>query len=138
ARARDRQRAVRAAGVRVLRLRARPDPRQDGGHGAHRRGARRGEVGAAGGAVMRFYLGTHQPAWLARDLGVPLLVSHRRLASRRSLPRATGPWALDSGGFTELSLYGKWRTDVHAYVAAVRRYSREIGNLDWAAGHDWM
>jgi hypothetical protein len=87
---------------------------------------------------MRFYLGTHQPAWLARDLGVPLLVSHRRLAGRRSLPRATGPWALDSGGFTELSLYGRWRTDARAYVAAVRRYSEEIGYLDWAAGQDWM
>jgi hypothetical protein len=87
---------------------------------------------------MRFYLGTHQPAWLARDLGVPLLVSHRRLASRRSLPRATGPWALDSGGFTELSLYGRWRTDARTYVAAVRRYSEEIGQLDWAAGQGWM
>jgi hypothetical protein len=87
---------------------------------------------------MRFYLGTHQPSWLARDLGVPLLVSHRRLASRRSLPRTTGPWALDSGGFTELSLYGEWRTNARAYVAAVRRYSEEIGHLDWAAGQDWM
>jgi hypothetical protein len=87
---------------------------------------------------MRFYLGTHQPAWLARDLGVPLLVSHRRLTGRRTLPRASGPWALDSGGFTELSLYGQWRTDARAYVAAVRRYSEEIGHLDWAAGQDWM
>jgi integrase len=47
---------------------------------------------------MRFYLGTHQPSWLARDLGVPFLVSHRRLAGRRTLPRASSPWALDSGG----------------------------------------
>jgi hypothetical protein len=86
---------------------------------------------------MRFYLGTHQPAWLARELGVPLLVSHRRLAGRRSLPRATGPWALDSGGFTELSLHGRWRTDAHAYAAAVRRYAAEIGYLDWAP-QDWM
>ncbi|WP_436499515.1 DUF7221 family queuine tRNA-ribosyltransferase-like protein [Actinokineospora sp. HUAS TT18] len=87
---------------------------------------------------MRFYLGTHQPAWLARDLGMPLLVSHRRLAGRRGLPRATGPWALDSGGFTELSLYGRWRTDAAAYVSAVRRYAGEIGNLEWAAPRDWM
>lgn len=48
-----RQRAVRADGVRVLRLRARPDPRQDGRAGAHRRRARRSESGPAGGAVMR-------------------------------------------------------------------------------------
>lgn len=87
---------------------------------------------------MKFYLGTHQPSWLARDLGVPLFVSHRRLAGRRSLPRATGPWALDSGGFTELSMYGCWRTNARTYVAAVRRYSEEIGHLDWAASQDWM
>ncbi len=87
---------------------------------------------------MKFYLGTHQPSWLARDLGVPLFVSHRRLAGRRTLPRATGPWALDSGGFTELSMYGRWRTDARTYAAAVRRYSEEIGQLDWAASQDWM
>lgn len=87
---------------------------------------------------MRFYLGTHQPSWLARELGVPLLVSHRRLADRRTLPRATGRWALDSGGFTELSLHGRWRSDTATYVAAVRRYAEEIGNLDWAAPQDWM
>lgn len=87
---------------------------------------------------MKFYLGVHQPAWLGRDLGVPLLVSHRRLAGRRTLPRATHEWALDSGGFTELSLYGRWRSDARTYVAAVRRYREEIGNLAWAAPQDWM
>ncbi|TCO49696.1 DUF7221 family queuine tRNA-ribosyltransferase-like protein [Actinocrispum wychmicini] len=87
---------------------------------------------------MKFYLGTHQPAWLARDLGVPLLVSHQRLANRRSLPRATGPWACDAGGFTELSLHGRWRTDERSYIAALRRYTTEIGQLDWAAPMDHM
>lgn len=85
---------------------------------------------------MRFYLGTHQPAWLARDLNLPLLVSHRRLADRRSLPRATGRWACDSGGFSELSLHGHWRTSARAYVTAIRRYANEIGQLDWAAPMD--
>ncbi|QFU86764.1 hypothetical protein [Amycolatopsis sp. YIM 10] len=87
---------------------------------------------------MKFYLGTHQPAWLARDLGVPLLVSHRRLAGRRTLPRASGEWALDSGGFTELSLHGRWRTDARTYATAVGRYAAEIGQLAWAAPQDWM
>lgn len=87
---------------------------------------------------MRFFLGTHQPSWLARDLGVPLLVSHRRLADRRSLPRATGPWACDSGGFTELSMHGRWRIDERGYVAALRRYANEISNLAWAAPMDHM
>lgn len=87
---------------------------------------------------MRFYLGTHQPAWLARDLRVPLLVSHRRLAGRHSLPRARYPWACDSGGFSELSLYGRWRTDERSYIAALRRYATEIGQLAFAAPMDHM
>ncbi|MFF1608862.1 hypothetical protein ACFVYA_13875 [Amycolatopsis sp. NPDC058278] len=87
---------------------------------------------------MKFYLGTHQPAWLARRLGVRLFVSHRRLAGRKTMPRAQGPWALDSGGFTELTIHGRWRTTPDTYVTAVRRYRAEIGRLDWAAPQDWM
>lgn len=86
---------------------------------------------------MEFWLGTHEPAWLTR-LRVPLFVSHRRLARRRSMPRAIGPWALDSGGFTELSLHGAWRTTQEEYVEAVLRYRDEVGNLAWAAPMDWM
>ncbi len=84
-----------------------------------------------------FYLGTHEVSWLARDVG-PLFVSHRRLAGRRRLPRAAGGWALDSGGFSELALHGRWLTTAKDYVAATRRYAVEIGNLDWAAPMDWM
>lgn len=85
-----------------------------------------------------FYLGTHMPHWLT-TAGVPLFVSHRRLAGRRTLPRVgRAGWALDSGGFTELSMYGEWRTTPEEYVAAVRRYDREVGELDWAAPQDWM
>lgn len=88
-----------------------------------------------------FYLGTHMPNWLEAD-GLPtdlcLFVSHRRLAGRKTLPRARVHWALDSGGFSELSLYGQWRTTPGEYVAAVRRYDDEIGELGWAAPQDWM
>lgn len=86
---------------------------------------------------MRFYLGTHEPSWLRRAT-VPLFVSHRRLARLRNLSPATTRWALDSGGFTELTMHGEWRTTSHAYVAATRRYHDEIGLLDWAAPQDWM
>lgn len=86
---------------------------------------------------MKFYLGTHMPHWLARS-EVPLFVSHRRLSRRMSLPRAITSWALDSGGFTELSMFGEWRTSPIEYVAAVRRYKSEIGLLDWAAPQDAM
>ena len=86
---------------------------------------------------MRFYLGTHMPHWLART-SVPLFVSHRRLQKRRTLPVALGPWALDSGGFTELSMFGEWLTPAREYVKAVRRYRDEIGGLEWASPQDWM
>jgi hypothetical protein len=56
----------------------------------------------------------------------------------KSPPRALGPWALDSGGFTELSLYGDWQTTPAEYVAEVRRWRDEVGQLRWAAIQDWM
>ena len=87
----------------------------------------------------RFFLGTHQPGWLAR-LAVPLFVSDRRLRGYRRLPRALAPWALDSGGFTELVMHGSWAhgPTPAAYVARARRYQDEIGQLAWAAPQDWM
>jgi len=84
-----------------------------------------------------FYLGTHMPHWL-RQIDIPLFVSHRRLMDRKTLPRAIGSWALDSGGFTELHTFGGWNTTPTEYVTAVRRYADEIGNMDWAAPQDWM
>ncbi len=84
-----------------------------------------------------FWLGTHQPGWLAR-LDVPLFASHRTLQVRRRLPRALAPWALDSGGFTELALHGRWQTTQGEYAEAVARYQAEVGRLAWAAPQDWM
>ena len=77
------------------------------------------------------------PNWLART-DVDLFVSNRRLQGRRSYPRALGQWALDSGGFSELSLFGRWETSPERYVANVRLYRDEVGGLQWAAPQDWM
>lgn len=55
-----------------------------------------------------------------------------------TLPRAKGPWALDSSGFTELSLHGEWTIPVNTYAEEARRYLACIGNLRWAAVQDWM
>lgn len=87
--------------------------------------------------ILDFWLGTDRPMWLAL-LDVPLFISHRILGPRRTLPRARGAWALDSGGFSELSMYGEWRTIPQDYAKAVRRYMDEIGGLRWAAIQDWM
>lgn len=86
---------------------------------------------------MQFYLGTQMVTWL-RTVDVPLFMSHRRLAPYKKLRPANVPWALDSGGFTELSTYGGWQTPPHVYAAAVRRYHDQIGNLQFAAPQDWM
>lgn len=87
---------------------------------------------------MKFWLGTHRTDWLAKT-DVPLFISRIRLQRRkRALPRALGPWALDSGGFSELDQTGRWSITPREYVALVRRYRDEIGNLQWAAIMDWM
>lgn len=86
---------------------------------------------------MIFYLGCHLPAWLER-VDFPLFVSRTRLTHRKSLPRARGPWALDSGGFTQLDTLGRWTITADQYAVEVRRYRDEIDHLAWAAPMDWM
>lgn len=86
---------------------------------------------------MRFFLGTHMTSWL-QAVQVPLFISHRRLARHRRLKPAACDWSLDSGGFTELSMHGEWRTTLPDYVAAVRRYRDEVGRMQWAAPQDAM
>lgn len=93
---------------------------------------------APGRQRMRFYLGSHQPGWLERT-PLPLFISEMRLRRRKRLPRARAPWALDSGGFSQLSCYGAWPDGAErVYVEHVRRYRDEIGQLEWAAPQDWM
>jgi hypothetical protein len=89
---------------------------------------------------MRFFLGTHMPSWLTKHelQDVPLFVSHRRLDRYRRFKPAITDWALDSGGFTELSMFGEWRTKPSQYIAAIRRYADQIGRLQWASPQDWM
>lgn len=89
--------------------------------------------------TLGFFLGSHHPAWL-RSAPVPLFISDRRLRDYRKLPRAVVPWALDSGGFTELSHHGTWDNGPtpEQYIARVRRYYDEIGSLAWVAPQDWM
>lgn len=84
-----------------------------------------------------FYLGTHHAYWLGRA-GVPLFVSRRALLHRPTATRAIAPWALDSGGFTELALHGGFVTSPAAYAAQARGWMRDLGSLVWAAPQDWM
>lgn len=88
-----------------------------------------------------FYLGAHHPTWLWNgEMDCRLFVSHGRLRDRKSaFPAAVVPgWALDSRGFTELQIEGRWTVTPREYVEATARYDREIGRLEWAAGQDSM
>lgn len=80
--------------------------------------------------------------WIGADVeafwwGVPILVSYGRLRTARTLPVATAPWVIDSRGYAELTQHGRWTIDPGQYVADLRRYVAEIGNLVWAAPQDW-
>jgi hypothetical protein len=87
---------------------------------------------------MRFYLGTHRPYWLWREKDVPFFVSRRTLGLVKKIKPANMSWALDSGGFSELSLNGKWTVEESKYFDEVLRWNKEIGNLDFACIQDWM
>ena len=90
---------------------------------------------------MQFYLGTHQPHWLKDDrfADVPLFVSRRTLNKLVTKPEAVTPFALDSGGFTELQMYGRWTIDTDQYVEEIGLYIKAYGRrLHWVAPQDWM
>jgi hypothetical protein len=84
-----------------------------------------------------FYLGAHQPHWLW-NARFPLFVSHRQLARKARLRPAVCRWALDSGGFTELSLNGRWTTTAGQYAEAGARYAEHLGMPDFLSQQDWM
>ena len=87
---------------------------------------------------MYFYLGIPEPAWLEHML-VPTFVSRTRLLRKVDrLPRARAPWAMDSGGFTQITMHGGWTITPREYLREVDFFAREIGNLDWASPMDWM
>ncbi|MEK6443687.1 deazapurine DNA modification protein DpdA family protein [Pseudonocardia sp. T1-2H] len=86
---------------------------------------------------MTFYLGCPEPSWLRRT-SVPLFISRTRLSRVIALPEARGPWALDSGGFSELRESGRWTISPQRYADEVRGYIAQLGEPDFAAPQDWM
>jgi hypothetical protein len=87
---------------------------------------------------MRFYLGTHMPSHIEKT-DVPLFISYQRLVNRKRPFKQQGPIAIDSGGFSQLSLHGKWTITAEEYVENLNRFVEELDlKLDWAAQQDWM
>lgn len=92
---------------------------------------------ALGRIMETFYLGTHKPNWLDQT-NVPLFVSHRTLSIRKSFPLASCRYAVDSGGFSQLTMYNDYQESAKEYSNWIRFYRDEIGIMDFAAPQDWM
>jgi hypothetical protein len=86
-----------------------------------------------------FYLGVHQANWLwnASAKG-PVFIAVHRMQRKAPFPRATVPFALDSGGYNHLLREGRWTTSAAQYVDDVWRIREETGQMRWAAIQDWV
>ncbi|MEV5264135.1 DUF7221 family queuine tRNA-ribosyltransferase-like protein [Streptomyces werraensis] len=69
---------------------------------------------------------------------VPLFLKSEHFAAAVKLDAAQGPYAVDSGGFTELQRHGRWTRTPRQYVDDLRRIWECVGPYDWAAPQDWM
>ncbi|MFD3637583.1 hypothetical protein ACFWUY_41505, partial [Streptomyces sp. NPDC058664] len=56
---------------------------------------------------MRFYLTTHKQHWV-RAVRIPLFLKAQHFTQTKTLHPALGPYAVDSGGFSELQKHGTW------------------------------
>ncbi|MEU8711657.1 hypothetical protein [Streptomyces sp. NPDC048663] len=86
---------------------------------------------------MRFYLTTHKRHWI-KLTDVPLFLKSEHFAAAAKLYPALGPYAVDSGGFSELKDKGTWTRTPRQYVGDLRRIWECVGPYDWAAPQDWM
>lgn len=88
--------------------------------------------------MSRFYLGTNKLNWLYKlENRHPLFVSIRTLNRIKNPRTAVIDWCCDSGGFTELTMFGKWVTTPEQYIEDLHR-ANAMGRLVWASPQDWM
>ena len=88
----------------------------------------------------KFFIGLHQEgdAWAFQNC----MISFNRLQPRgkrtgRVNNFRVNDWILDSGAFTEISKYGKWRTSTDQYLEGIYRWEK-CGNLLAAVTQDLM
>lgn len=87
---------------------------------------------------MEFYLGSHEPGWIGRS-PVPLFISLERRSRFPVRRRIHEPgYALDSGGFTQVTQHGGWKTTAEQYLEMVYDVDDNYPGLRWAAPQDWM
>lgn len=86
---------------------------------------------------MRFFTGLHQPSD-ARHGFAAAFISVNRLRMRKA-PMVVGDWIMDSGAFTEVATYGRYRFGVEHYAEEIRRWATNgSGRLLAAVAQDFM
>nr|ADN12884.1 hypothetical protein Cyan7822_0864 [Gloeothece verrucosa PCC 7822] len=66
-----------------------------------------------------------------------VMISANSLRSRKSDFKTSSPWIMDSGAFTELSRFGKYRSSVEDYAHQISRWAN-VGHLLCAVAQDYM
>lgn len=70
---------------------------------------------------------------------MPLFLKSEHFANAAKPDEAQGPYAVDSGGFSEVQRHGQWTRTPRQYVQDLRRIWECVGcPYDWAAPQDWM
>ena len=87
---------------------------------------------------LTFYLGSHILNHIEKT-EYPLFVSFRQLKKRKKKPfDQKAKVAVDSGGFSELSMFGDWKTTPKEYIQGLKRLQNLGLNIEWASQQDWM
>lgn len=84
---------------------------------------------------MKFYLGCHQPNWLA-VVNIPWFVSVMRLVGRKGRIFPAGmpvDWCMDSGGFSQILQHGKYTLGEAQYLDLIEQFWPPV-----AFCQDWM
>ena len=82
--------------------------------------------------MIQFFIGLQHPSTAWPFLHSMLSINALR---GRKRPFRTNHWLLDSGAFTEISSYGRWRTGPEEYAREINRL-KENGNLLAAVSQD--
>lgn len=88
--------------------------------------------------MFEFKLGTHILPHIEKT-DVPLFISFRQLRKRKKKRfNQKGSICVDSGGFSEISLFGKWTVSPKAYIEELKRLENLNLNFEWIAQQDLM
>ena len=85
-----------------------------------------------------FYLGTHMLSHIDKT-NIPLFVSFRQLRKRKKKAfTRKSPIYIDSGGFSELTLFGEWTITPEEYILELNRLKNLGLDFGWVAPQDYM